>query len=269
MDEKFITPLIEKNQPVAIGKLGSSELRAVTAIRNNNPLSKMDTHDIFVGAGVFPPVGNSLSEFFSEYVNAIGGMDVLARWLGDNETKVIEEYCPAASSVALRSLEPFYWDDPWSKHLAGKNVLVISPFAESIKSQYSKRELLWENENVLPEFNLKTIKCPLSWYCQEDKPGGSWLTVLDDLEHEMDSNEHYDFCLVGAGAWSLPLVVYAKNLGATAIHLGGGLQILFGIKGKRWDNHEVISTFYNEHWVRPSKEETPELSTLVENGCYW
>ena len=60
-----------------------------------------------------------------------------------------------------------------------------------------------------------------------------------------------------------------KRSGRKAVHLGGATQILFGIKGKRWDAHEVISGLYNEHWVRPSTDETPQRKNVVEGGTYW
>ena len=62
---------------------------------------------------------------------------------------------------------------------------------------------------------------------------------------------------------------HAKRRGKQAIHLGGPLQILFGIKGKRWDDIPSVSKFYNEYWTRPSDEETPVNNTKVEGGCYW
>jgi len=51
--------------------------------------------------------------------------------------------------------------------------------------------------------------------------------------------------------------------------MGGSTQVLFGIRGKRWDNISEFHTFFNEHWTRPSKEETPEKVELVEGACYW
>ena len=43
--------------------------------------------------------------------------------------------------------------------LRGKKVLVIHPFAETIQHQYEqKRTLLFKNPDVLPEFQLETIK---------------------------------------------------------------------------------------------------------------
>jgi hypothetical protein len=79
----------------------------------------------------------------------------------------------------------------------------------------------------------------------------------------------YDVMLIGAGASSLPLVAHARKNGKKAIHLGGPLQLLFGIKGGRWNNGDIGKHFYNEHWVNPSVEETPEKYKSIEGGCYW
>ena len=46
-------------------------------------------------------------------------------------------------------------------------------------------------------------------------------------------------------------------------------QLLFGIKGKRWDDHPIISKLYNSAWVRPAESETPPSKSVVEGGSYW
>jgi hypothetical protein len=79
----------------------------------------------------------------------------------------------------------------------------------------------------------------------------------------------FDIAIIGGGAYGLPLSSFVKKLGKKAIHIGGATQILFGIKGARWDNHQIISNFYNEHWTRPLSSETPQNYQLIENGCYW
>ena len=78
-----------------------------------------------------------------------------------------------------------------------------------------------------------------------------------------------DVVIVGAGAWSIPLVVHAKSLGAWAVHLGGATQILFGVKGRAWEKHKQISSFFNEAWTRPSARETPQGIQKIEDGRYW
>ena len=54
------------------------------------------------------------------------------------------------------------------------------------------------------------------------------------------------------------------------MHVGGALQLFFGIKGKRWDEMEPkISAMYNEYWNYPLDCETPKNHSAVEGGTYW
>jgi hypothetical protein len=66
----------------------------------------------------------------------------------------------------------------------------------------------------------------------------------------------------------MPLAAYAKRMGKKGIHLGGALQLMFGIMGKRWEGRQ-ISGARLEHWVHPSEEETPSNKEIVEGGSYW
>ena len=63
--------------------------------------------------------------------------------------------------------------------------------------------------------------------------------------------------------WQLMLSEWGKK----PYTWGGATQMLFGIKGKRWEDE--YGEFMNEHWIRPSKEETPINAMKIENGCYW
>ena len=38
-----------------------------------------------------------------------------------------------------------------------------------------------------------------------------------------------------------------------AVQMSGATQLLFGIKGKRWDTHPIISKLYNEAWGPPGR----------------
>ena len=94
------------------------------------------------------------------------------------------------------------------------------------------------------------------------------------MEDQIDKID-YDVCLIGCGAYGFLLAAHCKMKGKKAVHLGGALQLLFGIKGKRWEDPNYgfagknYLSFMNEYWVRPSKEETPTLSNSVEGSCYW
>ena len=95
------------------------------------------------------------------------------------------------------------------------------------------------------------------------------LKRLEDEVSAVFARKPFHVALIGCGAASIPLAVKVKNLNAIGIHLGGALQILFGIKGRRWEKLPGFNQLFNEHWVRPLPEETPEVADKVDNGGYW
>ena len=167
----------------------------------------------------------------------------------------------------LKHMEPYDYANPWSRALAGKKVLVIHPFAKTIEKQYQNRKYLWSNPEVLPDFELKTIKA-VQTIAGETSEFNTWFDALHYMEQQMDALD-YDVAIIGCGAYGFSLAAHAKRMGKKAIHLGGATQILFGIKGKRWDELPAVNKFYNEYWVYPSVDETPKNKERVENGCYW
>jgi hypothetical protein len=83
----------------------------------------------------------------------------------------------------------------------------------------------------------------------------------------------FDIALLGCGGYGLPLCNFIKTkLKKSAIYIGGGLQLLFGISGSRWVNHNVIGKLIKNSpvpFIRPSKEEMCKNQKTIENGCYW
>ena len=218
-------------------------------------------------AGFFPATESSLDAFCDEYLCAASEIDVLGVWRNEFEQNIANQVCPAACLVPLRALEPYFHSDPWSGALAGKTVLVIHPFVDSIRENYERRRTrLFENDAVLPEFDLRLLKAVQS-IARQTTAYATWFDALEDMRAQMDAHR-FDVCIVGAGAYGLPLAAHAKRTGRIAIHLGGATQILFGIRGRRWDIDEV-SRFYNDWWVRPTSRETPPDAGSVEGGCYW
>ena len=203
-------------------------------------------------------------------------LDIVGSWLPDEET-MITDFNLNLTKVTLLSLEPYWSKNPWSRVLEGKKVLVIHPFASLIEQQYKeKRELLFDDKQVLPKFDLKTIKAVQS--LGGDCEYSDWFEALDSMKKQMDATD-YDIVLLGCGAYGFPLAAYAKRMGKQAVHLGGALQLLFGIRGKRWDNPEFgtksvcakggYGQLFNTHWVYPGENERPKSFDQIEGGCYW
>lgn len=96
----------------------------------------------------------------------------------------------------------------------------------------------------------------------------TWFDALDHMFVEA-LEKPFDVALVGCGAYGFPLAARLKRAGKKVVHLGGVLQLLFGIQGKRWDNRPAYRVLYNESWTRPSPEETPPSASQVDGGVYW
>jgi hypothetical protein len=144
-----------------------------------------------------------------------------------------------------------------------KKVLVIHPFEDTIRNNYKNRSKLFENSDFMPEFDLITIKAVQS-IAGTKTEFEDWFSALRYMENQIEKID-FDIALIGAGAYGFPLAAFIKRMGKKAVHVGGVLQLYFGIKGKAWDNMGV----YNEFWTYPSEEERPVSFEKVEGGRYW
>jgi len=271
----------DSGKPFTVGKIGANELNSlfVMFLKKNNishPILQYSNHFVFNltrQAGIYPDNETNINTYLERFTNYLKDLDICAIWNQNREFEItLMKSCnPKFIEIDLVDIEPFYFDIQWSYFLKKKNVLVISSFTKSIETQYKIKDKVWPN-GLLPNFNLITLDFPTIYYLvNSDKQQAYPLNSEELLDNYIEKmrNIDFDIVLVGAGAYSIPLVIEAKRMGKIGIHLGGGLQILFGIKGGRWDSHNIINKFYNEHWKRPYPEETPDNCKLVEDGCYW
>ena len=85
----------------------------------------------------------------------------------------------------------------------------------------------------------------------------------------------YDIAILGCGAYGFNLAAHVKRSGKKAIHLGGVTQLLFGIRGSRWETPNQrwyqngnYPDLMNEYWCRPNEREQTVALKKVENACY-
>lgn len=278
---KIISDTLSSDKPCLICRFGSTELSAYQNYRKGHPLSFLrKKHPFWVdssvrnemeqNAGFYPSSHSNLARFADIIDSCINEIDVLASWIKSEDSIRRLNKC---KKIPLLFLEPHWSATPWSKLLANKKVLVIHPFSESIISQYERRSLLFDNKDILPEFKKLTIIKAIQLSDLLEKKFPDWFSALDYMQKEIDKTD-FEIALIGCGAYGMPLAAYCKRLGKQAIHMGGALQLLFGIWGARWEDPTYskiphYQNLRNEYWIRPSAKETPNYAKLIENGCYW
>lgn len=275
----YIADLILSGKPFFVGRFGNTELSIVTSVLRNRIVGRTPENDARLEewfyrsrdvSGIFPSDLSIAEPFTDVILEACTQLDLLAMWHIHMEDYVIEEYAPQVKLTYLLRLEPWLAKNPWSAALKGKKVLIIHPFEDTIQSQYKKRKLLFPGTDVLPEFELKTLKAVQTVAGMEDDRFSNWFEALDYMYQEAMKID-FDIAIIGCGAYGMPLGAKIKQAGKQAIHLGGATQLLFGIKGKRWEENypSKIATCFNDAWVYPADSERPAKAASVENACYW
>lgn len=270
---EYIFEKIRAGKPFMAGRFGSTELSVINnyyrrVLDPTIPYAPTVRRHLQINAGFFPEDEALMDDFSELMLQDCANLDLIGLWNDKMEMFTISEYAPNARGVDLFCLEPYYGDmeKSWTRALEGKTLLVVHPFAETIEKQFEKKDKIYP-KGFWPDCKLVTVKAVQTIAGEKDEQFENWFDALHYMERQIDEKD-FDVAIIGCGAYGFPLASYIKSKGKQAIHLGGAVQLLFGIKGKRWEGTE-IEMLFNEHWVRPAVSETPKNKKIVEEGCYW
>jgi len=257
--------LIEK-EPFFVSRLGGVECDIISSFFVYGKWNENTKFMALNNAGIYPNDSTGLIKFSVQYSACIKDIDIMGVWERPFYDLMINTFCPQAIYVPLSGIEPYYFpSNPWSKFLKGKKILVIHPFEKSIQNNFRNRIELFKDTEILPDFELITLKADQN--IGNDK--SNFIISLEKMQKRI-KDLNFDIAIIGCGSFGLPLGSFIKNVKEKpAIHLGGAVQILFGIMGKRWETSDRINKFVNNYWTRPFEEEKPPTYNLVEGGCYW
>lgn len=275
-----ITTALVTGKGALIGRHGTIELSTMLQLSRGLPFDPDGAKILERNAGVFPATEASVREWLNLYRWATESADIMAAgWytpLARAEWSFLDKINPSVKRIPLRSLEPYYVEpvNHWTRALDGQRVTVVSSFTETMRGQLQVGDLIWRgNDGLLPNAKWSFVR---SYYspalakgsCGWPKVMQGWQDAILHLETEVLQTKP-EIVLLGCGALAMPLAARLKQKGIVAIVLGGAIQVLFGIKGRRWETHPVISGLWNEHWVFPNPNEIPKGAREVEGGCYW
>ncbi len=276
-----ISQLIRSGEPFLLGRPGGTESEGIYTYVNYRLASRKESRKNYTAwysknARLHSAItGRNAGEFdrFSlVYLRAMLASDMLSYGhFAPGSLGITRELSNAGVPITrFENLDPLTALDaghePWTRALEGRRVLVISPFSDSIPNQYAQKNSITGVSDTLPTFSLEVVKPP--WIFLNDDEGDSWHKHLASLVSEVQGKE-FDVAIIGASSFGLPLGAIIKAMGRQAIHLGGSAQLLFGIRGNRWESHPVFSKYFDGTWVRPAPAEQPEGRHLIEGAAYW
>jgi hypothetical protein len=291
---------LDTKTPIVIGKIGANELLLIYCYHliSHGQMKEFPPnvlHEIEYGAGLYPIDKATIETFIKVFLDSLHAVNVFASWNDrfiDFEYALYSKYIQSSDIgincgiVELTALESFYTsrENWWQTLFVGKCILVISPFVESIKKQLKpeQRDKVWcgQWKGFWPDniqFKFIRFEHPWSLLSKEEQSlphlesSKSFVDKLKRFEKEIDASGDFDIALIGSGCYSLPLCAYIKNSKQKiAFHLGGGLQMMFGVYGARWNSFSgIFKEYINKEWIRPSGNEIPAGFKLQEGGAYF
>ena len=280
-----ISQMLLADAPCMIARFGSVELQAVVdylcppTLRNAYRFVKgkapswgyapSTMRTMHINAGFFPATKTMLDRFGKLMLECMPMVDMLGSWR--SEESMVMQYMPQTIRVPLYALEPYYFDNPWTPALEGKKVLVVHPFEDTIRKQHEKGryEQLFADPRLTPNYELQTLKAVQSIAGNKPAEFDDWFQALGWMKKEIDKRD-FDIAIIGCGAYGFPLAAHVKQIGKKAIHLGGAVANLFGVRSNAVEKkNKSLARQINEFWVRPNEGETPKGIEMVECSRYW
>ena len=151
-------------------------------------------------------------------------------------------------------------------NLNTNNLAFVSYFKDEIQKQIPLMNWIYPKK-LRHKKNLREWKFIYSenTIAGNEPKNKTYSEVLEDLFQEC-LKQDADIYFLSCGCYGLPLQYKLKEAGKKSIYVGGIMQLLFGLKGKRWDDRKVINQHYNKYWKYPEKK--PINAEGVEGWCY-
>ena len=284
---KYILNKFNKGQNFIIPRIAGIENNyAVIGLHSSKrPMQDYEKHYINQtvsamkrNAGIQFTSAKSIHQYSELYLDSFKDCDIYTGWepwgdvykcITDSHNEIRKEFSTKKILWAfIFDIFHYIKSMPWTFTLKGKRILIISPFADSMREKDPNRDKIY-GVDLFPDCNLMYIKPPQT---QADEPSQMFITELEKFKNELDSiSGNYDVALVSAGGYGNLICSHIYKTGHSAIYIGGVLQMYFGIVGQRWmrERQDIIRYYINEHWTRPTEKEKPTNFSMVERSCYW
>jgi hypothetical protein len=262
--------LLNTSKPVLIPRIAGVENNLMlTTSTTTNPLLPVMKRN----AGIYITNNESLHQYKQWYLSAFEKSDAYAIWeswgnvykyIANSHTMITTTYNKPVILATAFDIFHYIYLRPWTHALAGKRILIISSFIESIQKQPQVYPI-----DLFPNCTFVYLKPPQT---NGDNSSQDWFIEFNTFCQQIHAiQDTFDVALCSCGGYGNPVCSYIFSLNKSAIYVGGVLQMYFGIYGTRWlkERKEVMNLFMTSDWKRPANNEKPQNHSSIENGCYW
>jgi hypothetical protein len=278
---------VAAGRPYAAGKLGVSErawmlypiLIAGGASRLQLRVFEQTVrHKAGRHAGVFPTNRAFLLEFADRYGEALRELDCLGVDVAALRPTLDVLRFHDVGAAVMDYIEqepdrssPARAERCFTPGLGGKRVLLVSPYAEALQRQANQAtfDAVWRKtgKRWFDPAAIDALEFPYGFARETQQRYASCLDLLAEIERRIDAHD-YDVALIGAGALGVPLATFVRSRGKVGLSLGGSLQVLFGVVGKRWrDRPDWHERYFTDAWIDVPAHYRPDFSETDED--YW
>ena len=283
----IITESFELDKKFFIGRIPGVECMICYNLPKKQ-ISDLHVYQLINNAGINIKSYDDIRQYVFEMLKAFQKTTAVAIWERQSDvykhTGLGQDYlCKISKGIEVYAvaLEPFRFlnkHEHWGQCLKGKNILVISSFCDSMKTQIKSKNIenIFGDKTWLEQCKFTFVKPPVTLAGNHENK--SWQEHFSDFKIRLSSQVNElevkpDVVLVSCGGYGMPVCNYIySELKLSTIYIGGSLQLFFGIMGKRWLNDKDMSYFFNkyrQYWIFPSDVEKPLNMNKVERGCYW
>ena len=275
-DNARIKHIIEDTTPFFIGRIAGIELQIAYSLLKRRPLDMLqEIQSLENNAGIHVKNIDSLHNYVNKLVKSYEHCSAIAEWdikgdvfskTGDGQL-LIAERTPTIPKLNALSLEPYYVRDSWMPALEGKKILIIHPFANTIKHQIAHVHKLFPGRHWFQHCTFTHLSPPQT--LAGNHQNIDWQNHLNAFLDTLHTHTDFDVALVAAGGYGMLIADEIFMMKKSVIYIGGALQLFFGIIGKRWFDNKEIMALVADDWVRPFPSDKPSNCVKVEKGCYW
>ena len=259
-----IVDALNSNKPLSVVRMGNVE--ATQMLKKDNEIyGQMATNAGFFGSKEELKVWKK--KMYCALLNCDLNLRVVSCpsfYVCDDVLNNLQLFCPT-----LPYIEDIEFWKSLIINLNTNNLCFVSYFSEEMKERAPmiKKKIFTDKKTEWHDTN------PSLWkfvYSENTIKGNepkdlSYTEVYNDLlKRCLDADAQIYF--LACGCYGMPLCDDLKKHGKKAVYVGGFLQLLFGLKGSRWDSRELVNQYYNKHWKYPSK--IPKNAEQVEGWCY-